>query len=218
MKQFSRLFLCGALTLVLLTAACAGQEGSPTPAGTAAPGEQTASPPAGTDATGTAETATPPPAATLPETPTATPTKSVATPTPPTNTTQTPGVPVTGAEANLLDCQYCIGGMAHAILVIPETMTFQTVTELGPDMGCNVVDTYNGSQTVICRAEQGTSLNLNICTDGTNCTPLLVELQPCPVDRTAQPGVTNPPEAGTPTSSTPTGTTGTPTASPTATP
>lgn len=209
MKNISRLFLSGALTLILLTTACAGQEGSPTAAGTTAPGDQTASPAAGaTQVTGTAETATTSPDGTPDTTPTATPTASVATDTPQSDATQTPAAP---EEVLLLDCQYCIAGMAHALLVLPENATFQTVsdTTLGPDMGCNIVDTYNGRQTAICRAEENTSLNLNICTNGANCTPLLLELQPCPTTGTPEQGATNTPEAGVPTN-TAVGTTGTP--------
>ena len=102
-----------------------------------------------------------------------------------TDTTQTPVVPVTGADVILLECQFCIEGMAQAMLVLPDTATFETVADTaslstpGPDTGCNTVDTFNGRQIVICRAEENTSLNLNICTDGNNCTQLLVELQDC---------------------------------------
>jgi hypothetical protein len=61
MKKISRLFLFGALILMLLTTACSGQEGSPTPAGTTGPGEETSyPPPAETEVTETAETGRPP--------------------------------------------------------------------------------------------------------------------------------------------------------------
>jgi hypothetical protein len=125
---------------------------------------------------------------------------------------------VTGADLILLDCQFCIEGMAHALLVFPDTAVFQTVADtatlstLGPDAGCNTVDRYNGRQVVICRGQQNTSLNLNICVDGNNCTPLLVELQSCPQADAPQPGVQNTPGAEVPTSTAgaviPTSTTG----------
>jgi hypothetical protein len=200
MKSISRIFLFGALTLVLLTAACSGQEGSPTPAGTTGPGEETSYPPPAD--TETAETGTASPEATLDTTATA---DLSATPAA-TDTTDTPGVPVTGADLVLLECQFCIEGMAHAMLVLPDTATYEMVADTaslstpGPDMGCNTVDTFNGRQIVICRGEENTSLNLNICTDGNNCTQLLVELQLCPDTATAQPGTTDTPGAGTPTS------------------
>lgn len=197
MKTISRIFLFGALTLVLLTAACSGQEGSPTPAGTTGPGEETSyPPPAETEVTETAS-----PEATLDVTAT---TDVTATLPAGTDITQTPGIPVT-SDLILLECQFCIDGAAHAMLVLPDTATFQAVADTaslstpGPEMGCNTVDTYNGRQIVICRGEENTSLSLNVCTDGNNCTQLLVELQTCPDAATAQPGATDTPGAGVPT-------------------
>lgn len=200
MKKISRIFVFGTLTLALLTAACA--EATPTTIVTTAPIDETASPPpVGTDTTETAATdtaGTPDLTATID---TATPIAGTdTTATAGTDATTTPGVPVTGADLILLECQYCIQDMAHALLVLPDTATFETVADTaslstpGPDTGCNTVDTFNGRQVVICRAEENTSLNLNICTDGNNCTQLLVELQSCP--DTSQPGATNTPGAG----------------------
>jgi hypothetical protein len=195
MKTVSRIFLFGALTLVLLTAACTGQEGSPTPVEPTGPVEETSYPPP-IETEVTEETAT-----TSPE---ASATMEVTDTVPAaTDTTQTPGVPGAGTELILLECQFCIDGAAHAMLVLPDTATFETVADTatlstpGPDMGCNTVDTYNGRQVVICRGEEDTSLSLNICTDGNNCTQLLVELQTCP--DVNPPGATNTPEAGLPT-------------------
>jgi hypothetical protein len=88
----------------------------------------------------------------------------------------------------LLECQFCIQDMAHALLVLPDTMTFEIASAPGTDTGCNTVDTYQGRQVVICRSQENTSINLNICTDATNCTQLLVELQDCP--DVVQPGAT----------------------------
>lgn len=192
MKTISRIFLFGALTLVLLSAACSGQEGSPTPVGPTDPVEETSYPPP-------AETATTSPEATLDTSPTV----DLSATAPATEVTDTPGVPGTGTELILLECQFCIDGAAHSMLVLPDTATFETVADTatlstpGPDMGCNTVDTYNGRQVVICRGEEDTSLSLNICTDGNNCTQLLVELQTCP--DVNQPGATNTPGAGLPT-------------------
>ena len=203
MKKISRLLYLGTLTLVLFTAACSGQGGTATPAGTVVPDGQTSYPPPGaTDATFTAETATafPDVTETSEETSTAT-TDMTATAT--TDTTLTPGVPVTGADVILLECQYCIEKVAHALLVLPDTATYEVVADTtslptpGPDMGCQTVDTFNGRQTVLCRGEENTSLNLNICTDRNNCTQLLVELHSCPV--TNPPVATNTPGNGLPT-------------------
>lgn len=202
--SISRILLFGALSLVLWTAACAGQEGSPTAVGTTIPGDETASPsPVGTDVT---EIVTTSPEATLATTATV----ETATAPADTDTTQTASIPVTGADVVLLECQFCIEGMAHALLVLPDTATFETVADTtavstpGPDTGCNTVDTYNGRQVVLCRAQENTSLNLNVCTDSNNCTPLLVELQSCPVSGTPQAGETVTPAPGLP-KDTPTG-------------
>lgn len=202
MKRLFRLILFSTLTLILL-AACTGQEGSPTAVGTTIPGDETASPlPVGTDTTATAatdavgtvdvDTTATVDTATLP-----------ADGTPTTDATGTPGVPVTGANLILLECQYCIEDMAHALLVLPDTATFETVVDTtavstpAPDAGCHVVDLYSGRQIVLCRSAENTSLNLNICIDGNNCTPLLVELQDCP--NVVQPGVSDTPAGGSPT-------------------
>ena len=197
MKKMSRPFLFGALALVLLIAACTGQEGSPTAVGTTIPGDETASPPPLTTDTAGAETASPEVTVDL------TATFDTATVPAGTDTTQISGTPLAAPELVLLECQYCIDGMAHALLVLPETVTFETVADTatlstpGPGMGCNTVDTFGGRQTVICRSQENTSLNLNICTDPNNCTQLLVELQSCP--DTTQPGLIDTPEAGVPT-------------------
>jgi len=211
MKKISRIFLFGALAIILLAAACAPEEGTPTTVGTlgpdnetVVPGDLTGSPsPAATEGTVTVETTS-----TVATLETTTPTADTTQLTP-TNTTQTPSIPVTG-DVILLECQFCINSMGHALLVIPETATFEmTTTATGTDMGCNTVDTFDGKQVVLCRGEENTSLTLNICTDG-NCTELAVDLQACPVSNTPQPGTaTNTPTPGAVTD------TATPQASPT---
>jgi hypothetical protein len=211
MNRISRIFLFGALAIILLAAACAPQEGTPTTVGTLAPGDLTGSPVATdetvTAETVTAETETTATGATPETTETVTPTADTAQLTP-TDTTQTPSIPVTG-DVILLECQFCINSMAHALLVIPETTTFElTTTATGTETGCNTVDTFDGKQVVLCRAEENTSLILNICgTDG-NCTELAVDLEACPVSNTPEPGAAT----ETPT---PGGVTDTPQASPT---
>ena len=208
MKNVSRIFLFGVLMFLLL-AACTGQQGTPTAIGTAAPGNETAYPGPGTETTEIAATDVTETAATLDTTATVDLTGTPLA----TDTTQTPGVPVIGSIR--LECQFCIEGVAHALLVLPETTTFEVLADSaslstpGPDMGCNTVDSFNGRQIVICRGEENTSFNVNICTDGTNCTQLLVELQTCPLG-TPQPGATETP--GGPTN---TPTTGGPTNTPT---
>ena len=242
MKKISRYLLFGALTLILITAACAGQEGTPTPVAKDTPTGETASPPPvetetpGTvETTETAETGTASTEATLEMTATVdlsatAPAATDTTETAVTSATQTPGVPVTGVDVVLLECQFCIEEVAQALLVLPDTATFETVADTassstaGPGMGCNTVDSFNGRQVVICRGEEDTSLNLNICVDGNNCTQVLVELQDCP---DAQPAATETPEAeeptntpenGAPTDTPPAGATDTPGVLPTNSP
>ena len=187
MKNISRLFLFGASILVLLTAACAGQQGSPTPVGTL-PGGPTASPPPLT--TETAETATTGTATTE-----ATADGTMETPTAGvdltgTATSGTPGIPVTG-NILLLECQFCIDTFAQALLVIPGTASFEvltpaaSVTETGDATpSCNMVDTFNGRQTILCRAPENTSLDINVCDGTNNCQQLTIQLQSCPQSTT----------------------------------
>lgn len=57
--------------------------------------------------------------------------------------------------------------MAHALLVLPDTATFEVVADTaslstpGLDTGCNTVDTFNGRQIVICRDEDAGSQTAN---------------------------------------------------------
>src|SRR5215207_8927208 len=169
MKKISRLFLFGALILVLLTAACGAEEGAtPTLAGTSFPdGEDLTSTPAGgdLDTTQTAETETATTAETATggaETPTASPTDAAST--------QTPGIPVTGVDVVLVECQFCIDTMAYALLVLPETATFEVVspansTTTSTTTNCSTVEVNNGKQVVLCSAPEMTALTLNICSD-----------------------------------------------------
>jgi hypothetical protein len=149
---------------------------NPTTVGTVPNNETSYPPPGETEVTETTS-----PEATLEMTQTPEVTDTAAT-----DATQTPGVPVTGADVVLLEYQFCIEGMAQVLLVLPDTATFEIVADTGSlstpgaDTGCNTVDTFNGRQIVICRGAENTSLNLNICLNGTNCTQLLVELQDCP--------------------------------------
>ncbi|MDQ2693616.1 MAG: hypothetical protein M3Y68_16380 [Chloroflexota bacterium] len=133
---------------------------------------------------------------------------------------------MTETELILLECQFCIQDVAHALLVLPDTATFETAADTtvvstpGVDTGCTTVDTYNGRQIILCRSQENTSMNLNICMNGTNCTQLLVELQDCP--GVVQPGAaaTGTLEISVPTNTGESGLTETPDplANPTATP
>ena len=202
MKRFSRLLLCGAAILVLLTAACAAGEGTPTLVGTSLPDEATSTPfGASTDTTGTTETAT---TETAVETSTvsATDTAAVSTSTTRTAGTQTagtgtPGIPVTG-QIVLVECQFCVDTTAHALLVLPDTATFEivspppttttsTTSVASTAPNCITVEVNNGRQVVLCSGPEMTPITLNICTDANTCTDVPVDLLACPL--AAQPTV-----------------------------
>ena len=154
MKKISRVFLFGALVLILITTACTAEgipivviTGSPSPDNTVT---------AGTETTTRGDI------------------------------TLTPSIPVTGADVILLECQFCVDQVAQALLVMPETTTFEvsnataSLSTTDPEMGCNTVDTFNNRQVVLCRAPEDSSITLNLCTDANTCTELLVTFQTCP--------------------------------------
>lgn len=198
MKKISRFFLFGALILMLLTAACAAEEGT-TPTGfveTDVAGVDTP------DLTGTpfddgTET---PETATTAETPTGdletqTPDAAqvTATGSPPADTTHTPGVPVTGVDVILIECQFCIDTWAYAMLVLPDTATFEivsptpstTTSTTSNAPRCSTVEVNNGKQIVLCSGPETTPLVVNICTDVNTCTDFPIDLLSCPL---TQPG------------------------------
>lgn len=198
MKKISRVFLFGALALVLLMAGCAGQEGTVTPVGTFEPGETSVPSTTETEAAGTAETQTTGTAET--ETTSTVAATQEATEAATSTATAQAQVPVTGGDINVLECQFCIGTMAYALLDIPAVATFEITDPASPDPDtqCNVVDTFDDRQVVFCRAPEETSLTLNVCTDANTCSQVTVDLQACPLAAgTAQPGsATNTPGVG----------------------
>jgi hypothetical protein len=192
MKKISRLFLFGALILGLLTAACAAEEGTtPTLPGTSFPDEATSTPlEAVTETTGTAETQT----ATTAETATLSAADGTATTagTVTAGGTRTPGIPVTGVDIVLVECQFCVDTTAHALLVLPDTATFQitsptpntttsTTSVAVTDPSCTTVEVNHGKQVVLCSGPEMTPLTLNICTETTTCTDFPVDLLACPL-------------------------------------
>jgi hypothetical protein len=228
MKKISKLFLPVALILILLTAACGADEGTtPTLAGTNLPGTDLTDTP-GVDTTGTVETAGTAETATTEQVETPTSTATVAATevtTTETALSKTPGVPVTGVDIILIECQFCVDTMAHALLVLPDTATFKVVsltttntsTTAKNDVTCSTVEVNNGKQVVLCSAPEKTPLTLNICTDTTTCTDFPVDLLPCPL---VENGTAVPTKETQTVSETPTSATTTPIviASPTATP
>ena len=210
MKKSSRVFLFGALALVLLMTGCAGQEGTSTPVGTLEPGATSYPSPLETETPGPAVTDT---TATAEITETAT---EGVTSTATVDATPTPVVPVTGkVDVNVVECQFCIDTMAFALLEMPAAASLEIIDPASPDPDtvCNVVDTFQERQVVLCRAPEETSVTVNVCTDANTCADITVALQTCP-DKVGTPqpgGATNTPTPGAGTS------TATPEASPTAT-
>lgn len=186
MRKTSRLFLLGALILVLLSACGADEGATPTLVGTSFPpedGDLTSTPLGGTaDTTQIAGTDTG-----GSETPTAAATDGAATQvTAAPGTTQTPGIPVTGADIVLVECQFCVDTIAHALLVLPDTATFEVVSPATTDnvTNCSTVEVNDGMQVVLCSGPEMTPITLNICTNGSTCTDFPVDLLACPLTQT----------------------------------
>ena len=224
MNKISRLFLFGTLILVLLTAACAAEQGTtPTAVGTTVTDEETSTPLA-TETAGTAETETATTAETATEaleTPTASETDAVSTQATADGTAAaaqtagtpgTPQVPVTGVDIVLVECQFCVDTMAHALLVLPDTATFEitspptttttsTTSVSATSPNCTTVEVNNGKQVVLCSGPEMTPITLNICTDSLTCTDFPIDLLACPLaqtgtavpNQTQEPGSTNTP-------------------------
>ena len=201
----SRFFVFTSLILILLTAACAAEEGTtPTLVGTTLPDEgDLTGTPFETETTETAETATEvgtlvaDGTATADGSPTAAATDAdiTATGSPTAGTTQTPGIPVTGQDIVLVECQFCVDTWAHALLVLPDTATFEIVspapatttsTTADTTPNCSTVEVNSGRQIVLCSGPETTPLTLNICTDVNTCTDVPINLMACPLDQ--QPG------------------------------
>lgn len=203
MKKSSHLFLWGSLILILLTAACgANQNSTPTLVGSTLPALDTSTPAVGAD-TMTADTATTETASTEVsttgrpstglETATLSTTQNISTQTtsiagsPAAETSQTPGIPVTGVDIVLVECQFCVDNMAHALLVLPDTATFEVVSSASSTTGttvktnCSTIEVNNGKQVVLCSGLEKTPLTLNVCTNASTCTNFPVQLQACPL-------------------------------------
>lgn len=203
-----KILLVGALILVLITAACGANRGaSPTLVGTLLGPTNT---PFGGFGTGTviaAQTAT---ALETPTpglgTPTAGATQSVVTqvPTivgsPASGASQTAVIPVTGLEIMPVECQFCVDNMAHALLVLPDTATFEVVSQSTStttgnttttiNTSCSTIEVNNGKQVVLCSGPEKTAINLNVCVNANNgntCTNFPLQLLACPVTQPLAP-------------------------------
>jgi hypothetical protein len=154
MTRFSRQFLLGALTLILLSSACGAfaREEVVIPVGTILAEDQTR----------------------LPQ-----PTSTNAGLAAATDSSISPIIPITGENVVSLQCQFCVEDETHAVLVFPEFIYFDVVSTT--PVGCLTADVVNGQRILICRGVQQTSFLLNICSDPTNCLQFPVALQACPL-------------------------------------
>lgn len=188
----SRLLLMTSLIFVLLTAACGIEEGeviileTSTPLGGDLTGTAFATVP-----TGVAETATGVSPVAVESTATLAVTDdagstATASSSPVAGTTRAPGIPVTGSEIVLVECQFCVDTWAQALLVLPDTATFQVVSSNPADTtadrqpSCLTVEVNNGRQVVLCSGQEMTPITLNICTDVNTCTDFSVDMLACP--------------------------------------
>ena len=57
-------------------------------------------------------------------------------------------------------------------------------------MGCRVIDRFRDKKLVLCRAEENTTITINVCMDDNNCTDVQLTLQACALTATPSPIVT----------------------------
>jgi hypothetical protein len=205
MKKISKFFLFGSLFLAFLTAACgANQNATPTLSGTSLVETSTPFMGLGTPVAGTATSLTPGTATTAigttnSETSTASGAQvSTQVPSVIGSTATSAAIPVTGSEITLVDCQFCIDNLAHALLVLPDVSTFQLIsptpstnTTTTTAVSCSTIEVNNGKQVVLCSGPASTPVMLTICTNG-SCTNFPVNLQTCPVAQQQQAATTAP--------------------------
>lgn len=199
MKIFSRAFLTSTLVLLLLTTACGARPGAtPTLIGTTLPTFETSTLPSGQEtSTIIEETPTTDLSTTVLATPVVSSPESISSPiptvivSPSTGTGNTPAIPVTGLDIVLVECQFCVDNIAHALLVLPDTATFEvasstpSATNNPLDVSCATIEVNNGRQVVLCRGPENTPLSLNICVSG-SCTDFPVDLLGCPLAQTSE--------------------------------
>ena len=178
MKKIHRPAVLIAVVLLLVSAACSQRQVGLTSAeATALANGQTGLPPiAATLATGIAGTGTP-----------LTPASTAAA-------NQTQSVPVTGGATPAQLCQFCMDGVAHALIAMPDTSVFTVSAGADgkPAATCSSVETLNGKQVVLCYAATPASFHMNVCASGGACSDFVVTLQACPGSKPAQNNGPNP--------------------------
>ncbi|HEY5902329.1 MAG TPA: hypothetical protein VIU39_07240, partial [Anaerolineales bacterium] len=107
---------------------------------------------------------------------------------------QTQSVPVTGGGPPTQLCQFCMDGVAHALIAMQDTSVFTVAAGADgkPAATCNSVETLNGKQVVLCYAATPASFHMNVCASGGACSDFVVTLQACPGSKPAQNNGPNP--------------------------
>ena len=97
----------------------------------------------------------------------------------PTSTPLTPVIPITGENVVEMQCQFCVNGLTHTVLIFPDFAIFDV--ETSSLVTCLTAEVVNGKRVLICNGTQQTTFNLKICSDSSNCLLYPVVLQPCPL-------------------------------------
>ena len=192
MKRISRLFLFGAFAVILAAAACA-------PAGEASlPGplvqvDLTGSPTAlATDTTATADTSQ------------ATATNTALTPSVPVTGLEVISLDCQYCVDTVAHAQLLIPRNATFSVVSPPELASTSGNnndgddddngeddgdngdddgdgddDNGDRLGCSAIDRFRDKKLVLCRAEENTTITMNVCLDDNTCTEVQITLQPC---------------------------------------
>jgi hypothetical protein len=96
--------------------------------------------------------------------------------------TQTPItlIPVTGNQEVSLQCQFCVNGEPHAVLILPENASF-LVSQPVVGVNCITAQVVGDKRILFCRGTQKTIFNLNVCSDAANCLQYPITLATCPL-------------------------------------
>ena len=112
--------------------------------------------------------------------------------------TSTAAIPVTGMEEVSLQCQFCVNGQPHAVLILPESSSF-LVSDPVIGVNCVTAQVVNERRILFCRGTQQTTFTFNVCTEDSNCYQYPITLANCPLSpRNAQaaPVILTPANAG----------------------
>ena len=82
--------------------------------------------------------------------------------------TSTAIIPVTGMEEVSLQCQFCVNGQPHAVLILPEQSSF-LVSDPVIGVNCVTAQVVNERRILFCRGAQQTTFTFNVCAEDSNC-------------------------------------------------